>query len=124
MSELERRRSAIGLLAAFSLTLITIWYRSGLESVDLTLPERVTVRFEVDVNHADRDELLLLPGVGPTIAERIISFRFEQGPFGCCDDLRQVHGIGPKTVERLRPCLSFGDLSDPSDASDPSDRND
>ncbi len=109
MNELDRRRSASGLLAAFLSTMLVIGYRSGLQPFDLSHTERQQITFRVDVNSADTDELLLLPGVGPTIAQRIMSFRAENGSFSSCEDLRQVHGIGPKTVERLRPYLLFED---------------
>jgi competence protein ComEA len=55
----------------------------------------------VDLNRATYEELQTLPGVGPKLAERIISRR----PFGKVDELEAVPGIGPKTVERLRPLV-------------------
>lgn len=61
----------------------------------------VTVR--VDVNAATAAELMLLPGIGPALAGRIIADRRENGPFGSVDDLDRVSGIGVRTVERLRP---------------------
>jgi competence protein ComEA len=59
------------------------------------------VQAPVDLNRATYDELQTLPGVGPKLAERIISRR----PFGKVDELEAVPGIGPKTVERLRPLV-------------------
>jgi competence ComEA-like helix-hairpin-helix protein len=44
-----------------------------------------------------------LPDVGETTARRIVDYRKRNGPFQSLDDLRQVRGIGPKTMERLRP---------------------
>jgi competence protein ComEA len=55
----------------------------------------------IDVNAADERELSLLPGVGPVLAQRIVSNRERQGQFGSVDDLQRVHGVGPKTIERL-----------------------
>ncbi len=60
----------------------------------------------IDVNHADTAELQKLPGVGPVMASRIISER-EKSPFRNADDLRRVGGIGPKTLEKLRPFVRF-----------------
>ena len=57
----------------------------------------------VDLNSASAAELLLLPGIGPTLAERIIEDRARLGPFPTVDALTRVRGIGPKTVENLRP---------------------
>jgi competence ComEA-like helix-hairpin-helix protein len=56
----------------------------------------------IDVNRATADELQQLPGVGPTLSARIIQAR-QQRPFRLVDDLRHVKGIGPKTLESLRP---------------------
>lgn len=59
--------------------------------------------FVVDVNHAEVAELVELPGIGQTIAERMVEYRKQNGPFQSVDDLRKVAGIGPKTLEALRP---------------------
>lgn len=64
--------------------------------------------FVVDVNTADVDELQELPGVGASLAERIIAQRRAAGPFQSFDDLKEVKGIGEKTLERMRPHVSFG----------------
>jgi competence protein ComEA len=61
----------------------------------------------VDVNHADLTELQTLPGIGPAIAERMLVARREQ-VFTSLDDLIRVRGIGPATVERLRPHATVG----------------
>ena len=59
------------------------------------------VQVPMDLNRATYEDLQTLPGVGPKLAERIISRR----PFGKVDELEAVPGIGPKTVERLRPLV-------------------
>ena len=67
--------------------------------------EPLTARFEVDINAADWPELIQLPGVGQTLAQRIVESRQAAGPFTDHDDLRRVRGIGPKTLEQIRPYL-------------------
>jgi competence protein ComEA len=47
--------------------------------------------------------LLQLPGVGPALADRILSHREANGPFRRIEDLRGVHGIGEATLKRLQP---------------------
>jgi competence protein ComEA len=64
-----------------------------------------TADFAVDINEADWPELVQLPGVGRTLAERIVASRRSQGPFLDYEDLRRVRGIGPKTLENIRPYL-------------------
>ncbi|MGD8321598.1 MAG: ComEA family DNA-binding protein [Gemmatimonadota bacterium] len=61
----------------------------------------------VDVNHADVEALQTLPGIGPSLARRIVEARV-QGPFRSVDDLTRVRGIGPATVARLRNRVSVG----------------
>ena len=55
----------------------------------------------VDLNTADAAALDALPGIGPVLAERIVSHR-EDGPFTTVDELADVAGIGPTLLERLR----------------------
>jgi competence protein ComEA len=55
------------------------------------------------VNRAGAEELRQLPGVGPVLAERIVEWRRENGPFRTAEDLERVPGIGPKLRERLAP---------------------
>jgi len=65
----------------------------------------LAARFEVDINLADWPELMQLPEIGETLAKRIVASRNEAGPFRNHEDLRRVNGIGPKTLERIRPFL-------------------
>lgn len=62
----------------------------------------------VDVNRATARELEALPGIGPALAGRIVASREEEGPFRTVEDLQRVRGIGPATVERLRPLARAG----------------
>lgn len=56
----------------------------------------------VHINTAALDELQTLPGVGPAIAQRIVEYRQENGPFKRFDDLGNVSGIGLATLEEWR----------------------
>lgn len=56
----------------------------------------------VNVNTADATALEALTGVGPAIAAKIVEYRTQNGPFKSVDDLAQVSGIGPKTIEGMR----------------------
>lgn len=68
------------------------------------LPVR-TAAFQVDINSAEWPELAQLPGIGKTLAERIVASRESDGPFVDHHDLRRVRGIGPKTLEQVQPYL-------------------
>lgn len=58
----------------------------------------------VNLNDAAPEQLALLPGVGPSRAAAIVSFR-KQHPFKRLEDLQRIKGIGKKTFVRLRPLL-------------------
>lgn len=56
----------------------------------------------VDLNSADLDALVQLPGVGPVTAANIIDYRARSGGFRSVDQLLEVRGIGAKKLEILR----------------------
>ena len=56
----------------------------------------------VDLNTATAEQLDALPGVGPVTAAKILAWRSEHGRFTIVDELAEVSGIGPKTLEELR----------------------
>jgi competence ComEA-like helix-hairpin-helix protein len=55
-----------------------------------------------DLNRADRDELVSVPGIGPAVAESILKQRGDRGGFKSLDELSDVTGIGAQTVQNLR----------------------
>jgi competence ComEA-like helix-hairpin-helix protein len=91
------------------------WLRSGgatghlvdLETDHAENSPRRSVPYLVDINSADVAELGELPQVGPNLARRMIEHRERHGPFRTFDDLLRVKGIGPKTLEALRPHVRF-----------------
>jgi len=60
----------------------------------------------VNVNTADTTQLALLPRVGPAVAQRIVDFRKENGPFKSPEDLMLVQGIGEKTYQLIKPYVA------------------
>jgi len=61
----------------------------------------------VNINTATLEQLVALPRIGPAIAQRIIDFRTEHGPFKKLEDLMNVRGIGAKTFENLKPLINL-----------------
>jgi len=57
---------------------------------------------KVNINTATAEELDTLPGVGPSIAQRIIDYRTANGPFRSIEDIKNVKGIGDATFEKLK----------------------
>ncbi len=62
----------------------------------------------LDLNRASAAELEELPGIGPTLAERIVARRTEQGPFRAVEELREVTGIGEKLFAQIAPLVTVG----------------
>jgi competence protein ComEA len=92
---------ALGLLAVHWMRLAG-WQGRPVE-IDRLPPQ--AYEFRVDVNRATWIEWTQLDGIGDGLARRIVEDRRQNGPFRSIDDLQRVKGIGPKTVERLRPWL-------------------
>src|SRR5262245_5081488 len=63
-------------------------------------------RQPVDLNSATQDELARLPGVGPSLAVRIVERRESVGAYASVEDLRRVKGIGPAKLQRLRQLVT------------------
>jgi competence protein ComEA len=61
----------------------------------------------VNINTASLEELMTLPDVGEVIGQRIIDHRRTHGPFRRPSDLEAIPRIGPRTVERLTPLITF-----------------
>ena len=66
------------------------------------------VSYRIDINRATWIEWTPMDGVGETLARRITANRRRNGRFVTVDDLRRVKGIGPRTIDRLRPWLIVG----------------
>ncbi len=70
------------------------------------------VQQRLDINLATASQLEeRLPGIGPAKASRIVEWRSLNGAFQTLDQLLKVNGIGPKTLERIRPYLRVGEAA-------------
>src|SRR6476619_6319347 len=102
-------QAAVAVLVVFALVGMAAYWivqggpRGQLIEVDRADP--LTARFLVDIHKADWPELAALPEVGETLARRIVDSREKNGAFRDHEDLRRVRGIGPATLERVRPYL-------------------
>ncbi len=65
---------------------------------------------KLDPNRSPEEDLDRLPGIGPAIAKTWIAFRRDQGGFRRAEELLDVPGIGPATLEKIRPYLEFSEV--------------
>jgi comEA protein len=70
-----------------------------------------TKTMPVDINTADEAALTSLKGIGPEKAKAIVQYRQEKGGFKTVDELKNVPGIGDKTLETLRPLITVGKMA-------------
>jgi comEA protein len=64
---------------------------------------------KMNINTATVDELAQLPGIGTALAERIVTYRSEHGPYKSIEALTNVKGIGTKTLDSFREYITIGD---------------
>ena len=105
----------IGITAAFLCVLLGIFigrnYLSGTNlniqdgqtpSVSPTGQSEPLVDGKIDINTATIAQLDMLPGIGEVIAQRILDYREENGPFATIEDIKNVSGIGEKKFEQIK----------------------
>ncbi len=78
--------------------------REGASHAEIRGPARLLYGLKLDLNRVNAAALEALPGLGPARADAILRLR-ERQPFQTVEQLRNVSGIGPVTLKRLRPYL-------------------
>ena len=106
----------LGALAYFSAhgepTTVTDGYTVAVER-SVPAEEIVPERQPVDINSATAEELQQLMGVGPVLAQAIVDYRAEHGPFASVDELLEVSGIGETKLEGIRNDITLGEEDAP-----------
>lgn len=72
------------------------------------LPRRLLMQrdlFCIEINQASTADWQQLSGIGPALSRRIVSHRQTHGPFRTLAELQLVRGIGPRTLDRIRPWI-------------------
>ncbi len=65
---------------------------------------------KVNINTAGAAELTALPGIGEVLAERIVAYREEHGPFAAVEDIRNVQGIGEGKLAAMADRITVGEI--------------
>lgn len=89
--------------AVTAVALIALLGTGALAAPDPDGSAKAGPKAPVDLNEASLGELTAIPGIGDTMAQRILDWRAENGPFRQVDDLMKVKGIGEKSLEKIRP---------------------
>lgn len=77
-----------------------------ISSILLCLPLLCAAADKVNINTADREQLISVSGIGPARADAIISHREKNGPFATVGDLTQIRGIGNAFIEANKDKLT------------------
>jgi competence protein ComEA len=68
--------------------------------------QRAPTDLKVNINTADTTSLESLPGIGPSLAQRILDYRQAHGPFARIEDIQDVSGIGPATFAKIQDLIT------------------
>jgi competence protein ComEA len=102
-------QAVVAVLVMFALVGMGVyWFVQGGprgELIEIDRAEPLTARYLVDINKAEWFEFAELPDVGEVLARRIVDSRLTGGAFKDHDDLRRVRGVGPLTMQKLKPYL-------------------
>lgn len=66
------------------------------------------ITFPIDLNQADKEMLMALPGIGEVLAVRILDYRDANGPYSAVEQLLNVNGIGKQRLEDIWDLLMIG----------------
>jgi competence ComEA-like helix-hairpin-helix protein len=115
----KERYAVIGILAVFALGLLFLTinrYQFYQNYIDISPPKDsmstavsgpVERELKVDINHANLDELMRIPGIGRVTGLSIIEYRTLHGDYSTIDELMNVKGIGEKKLEMLKPYVTI-----------------
>ncbi|MCX7845001.1 MAG: helix-hairpin-helix domain-containing protein [Dictyoglomaceae bacterium] len=72
-----------------------------------TIKGNVFSNNKININFASEKELENLPGIGPSLAKKIVEYREQNGPFKSLEDLEKVRGIGKKKIEQIKDLIEW-----------------
>jgi competence protein ComEA len=113
-----RQRLALSLVSLLVLAYLLVLYQVTPARIGnpqpLEAPRAAELQDKLDPNTASASDLSALPNLGPAMARRIVEEREEfrkehpgEVPYRQLEDLERIKGIGPATLENLRPYLRF-----------------
>ena len=108
----------LGLTVLFVLAMALTWLltprqvRGGYDISAVPPEEAAPALLKVNINTAGAEELDGLPGIGPVLAQRIVDWRTENGPFTDAAQLLEVDGIGQTVLEGIQDFIVTEDTQE------------
>lgn len=99
---------SVGIVAGIFVGRNTMYRAVSLQPADMVSVSTESVDYRLNLNTASAAQLTALPGIGETLAGRIIAYREEVGTFDSLDELLAVNGIGEKTLEKIEDLVTVG----------------
>jgi len=98
----------VALLTIFVMTCSILAQNKAVQKQEKAQVQQVqqSEQAKLNINTATQADLEKLPGIGPVLAERIIKYREEHGPFKTIDEIQNVKGIGKKKFETIKDLIA------------------
>ncbi len=120
MKKIASHRYLINILCIFSLLTLSIMllrnrpasniiFLSDSQSKHILANSVITGDGKIDINQASAEDLTQIPGIGEKLSKRIVQYRDKNGDYNNVNELINVKGIGPKTLEKIKNYISTGD---------------
>ncbi|MDI6845189.1 MAG: helix-hairpin-helix domain-containing protein [Candidatus Saccharicenans sp.] len=97
---------AIRKVTSFSLVVLMLALAAGLV---LAQNQSASTTKKININTAPVSELQTLPRIGPKVAQRIVDYRTQNGPFKKIEDIMKVRGIGEKVFNQIKDLITVGE---------------
>ncbi|HEX9638806.1 MAG TPA: helix-hairpin-helix domain-containing protein [Acidobacteriota bacterium] len=94
-------------VAAMLLALVALAGSAPAQTEEAASAKADPLEGSVNLNTASADQLMVLPRIGPALAQRIIEYRTKAGGFKKAEELLQVRGIGERTFESFKAHLAI-----------------
>lgn len=105
-------QAALAVLCGFTVLLLA--FRTWQISAWASRPLEILPSYPVELNSATLAEFEVMPGIGPTLARRIVEYRETHGGFGDVAELLDVPGVGPMLFDQLKERVRVGLAFQPS----------
>ncbi|MEO0122566.1 MAG: helix-hairpin-helix domain-containing protein [candidate division WOR-3 bacterium] len=93
----------ISLLLIINILNYAVW-KFNKKSYALIIEEEMR---QISINLASEEQLVMLPGIGPALAQRIVEFRENNGEFKKIEDIKKVKGVGEKLFEKIKSYIKL-----------------